>query len=417
MATNTAMAQMLINERLRVESEMRELLDSVEKRSQNGKPDDMTAEETQKFDRLNEQMDSCRSRSDALIKFQADADAAEKALKDSVRSGSQNGLSGDIGEQFRALMRREISEISFTPTRSMEKMQAEVRALSKGSATAGGNTVPTDFVNRLYEHLIETATLLRAGATTLNTSTGENIDMPVTTSHGSAALVAEGGTIPQNDPAFGKRSLGAYKYGELIIISRELLNDTAVDLDGYLARMAGRAVGNALGAHLVNGTGSSQPAGIVGSTTLGVTSGTGVAGAPTFDNLIDLVYSVIGPYRNSPDAGFLIKDTTAGTLRKLKDTSGRYLWESSVTAGVPDRILSYPVLTDPNMPATGVNNKSVIFGDLSTYIVRLVNGVRFERSDEYMFNTDQVAFRCLVRGDGMLLDQSGAVKHFVGAAT
>jgi HK97 family phage major capsid protein len=408
------MAQMLIDQRKKVEGEMRELLDAVEKR---GAGSDMTAEETQKFDRLNEQMDSLRSRSDALVKFQADADAAEKALKESARSMSHSLGDATIAEQFRSLMKREISEIEFTPTRSLEKVRDEVRALSKGTATAGGNTVPTDFVNRLYEHLIETATLLRAGATTLNTATGENIDMPVTTSHGTAALVLEGGTIPQSDPAFGKRSLSAYKYGELIIISRELLNDTAVDLDGYLARMAGRAVGNALGAHLVNGTGSSQPAGIVGSTTLGKTGGTGVGGAPTFDDLIDLVYSVIGPYRTSPDAGFLIKDTTAATLRKLKDSSGRYLWESSVTAGVPDRILSYPVLTDPNMPAVGTTAKSVIFGDLSTYIVRLVNNVRFERSDEFLFNTDQVAFRCLIRGDGMLLDQSGAVKHFAGAAT
>jgi HK97 family phage major capsid protein len=69
------------------------------------------------------------------------------------------------------------------------------------------------------------------------------------------------------------------------------------------------------------------------------------------------------------------------------------------------------------MPATAVNNKSVLFGDLSTYYVRLVNNIRFERSNEFKFDTDQVAFRCLIRGDGMLLDQSGAVKHFLGPAT
>ena len=413
MAT-TAMAQMLTNERKRVENEMRELLDAVEKRGANS---EMTGEETQKFDRLNERMDSIKTQVDNLVKFDADSAAAEEALRKNVAAAGQSAVDGTIAEQFRALYRREVSELSFTPQRSVEKIRDEQRALSKGTATAGGNTVPTDFVNRLYEHMIETATLLRGGATILNTATGESIEMPVTTSHGSAALVLEAGTIPQNDPAFAKRSLSAYKYGELIIISRELLTDTAVDLDGYLSRMAGRAVGNALGAHLVNGTGSSQPAGIVGSATLGVTGGTGVAGVPTFDNLIDLMYSVIAPYRNSPDAAWLIKDTTAGALRKLKDSSGRYLWESSVTAGLPDRILGYPVLTDPNMPATGVNAKSVLFGDLSTYIVRLVNNVRFERSDDYLFNTDQVAFRCLVRGDGMLLDQSGAIKYYAGAAT
>lgn len=410
MATTSSMAAMLIQRRQSVAAEMRALLDAVEAR---GADADMTAEEAQKFDRLNADISALQARADALVKFDADAAAADKALAD-LRHGRNSGEERSISDQFRALYNGEMRHLDIATS---QKSFDEARALSKGTATAGGNTVPTDFVNRLYEHLIETATLLRGGATVLNTTSGENIDMPVTTSHGTAALVLEGGTIPQADPAFGKRTLGAYKYGDLILVPNELLTDTAVDLTGYLSRQAGRAVGNALGAHLVTGTGASQPAGISTSTTLGVTGAAGVAGAPNFDNIIDLVYSVIGPYRNSPNAAFLIKDTTAGALRKLKDSSGRYLWEPTVTAGVPDRMLGYPVLTDPYMPATAVNAKSVIFGDLSTYYVRLVNGVRFERSDDFKFDTDQVAFRCLMRGDGLLLDQSGAVKHFVGAAT
>lgn len=411
--SNLAMAQMLIDERKKIEQEMRGMLDVAASENR-----DLTEGEDGKFQELSGKMNSLRARSDRLVQFEADAKASEEALR--VLGHTGNGHTADkmtVTDQFRALRERRISEIEFTPTRSLDQVRTETRALSKGTATAGGNTVPTDFVNRLYEHLIETATLLRGGATVFNTTSGETIEMPVTTSHGTAALVAEGGTIPQADPAFAKRSLSAYKYGELIIISQELLNDTAVDLDGYLARMAGRAVGNALGAHLINGTGTAQPAGIVTSATLGVTSPTGTTGAPTFDTLIDLYYSVIAPYRNSPDAGWLIKDTTAGTLRKLKDSSGRYLWESSVLAGTPDTILTKPVYTDPNVPATALNAKSVLFGDLSTYYVRLVNNVRFERSDEFLFNTDQVAFRCLIRGDGLLLDQSGAVKYMVGAAS
>ena len=415
MADAISMARMLVERRNSVAAEMRKLLDDVEKRGANA---DMTAEEAQTFDRLNADMDALQKRSDALVKFDADAREADEALRALGHRGGGDSEERknpkDINEQIRALARGDVRSVELSTSGVNFD---EIRALSKGTATAGGNTVPTTFVNRLYEHLIETATLLRAGATVLNTSTGENIDMPVTTSHGTGALVLEAGTIPQADPAFGKRTLGAYKYGDLILVPNELLTDTAVDLNGYLARQAGRAVGNALGAHLITGTGASQPAGISTSTTLGVTGGTGVAGAPTFDNLVDLVYSVIGPYRNSPNAAFLIKDTTAGALRKLKDSSGRYLWEPTVTAGVPDRVLGYPVLTDPYMPATAVNAKSVIFGDLSTYYVRLVNGVRFERSDEFKFDTDQVAFRCLMRGDGLLLDQSGAVKHYVGAAT
>jgi HK97 family phage major capsid protein len=408
MATNMTMAQMLIDQRNKLDLEARAILNlaQTEKR-------ELTAEETTKFDRIAADMDSLRARSDQLVKFEADLTAANEALTAAGHTGSQrNGEELSISDQFRRMARGEVRELDYRSAKSAE----EIRALSKGSATAGGNTVKTGFIEKLYEHMIETATLLRGGATIWTTTSGETIEMPVTTSHGTAALVAEAGTIPQADPAFAKRSLGAYKYGDLILVPNELLTDTSVDLEGYLARMAGRAVGNALGAHLVTGTGSGQPAGLSTLTTLGKTGGAGVGGAPTFDDLIDLFYSVIGPYRNSPDAGWLFKDTTAGTLRKLKDTSGRYLWEPSVTAGVPDAILSRPILTDPNMPAVGLGLKSVVFGDLSTYYVRLVNNVRFERSVDFRFDTDQVAFRCLIRGDGMLLDQSGAVKHFIGNA-
>jgi HK97 family phage major capsid protein len=407
------MAQMLLEQRRKLEEQFRAIVERAETEKR-----ELSGEEAGQLDKLSADMTALRARSDQLVKFHEDQKQMEEALRGAGHHSQteRETEAAGITAQFRQLYKREVGALEFTPVRSLDAVR-ETRALSKGTATAGGNTVPTTFIDKLYEHLIETATLLRGGATVFNTTSGENIEMPITTSHGTAALVAEAGTIPQADPAFGKRTLGAYKYGDLILVPNELLTDTAVDLEGYLARQAGRAVGNALGAHLVTGTGTAQPAGIMNSTTLGVTTGTGVAGVPTFDNMIDLLYSVIGPYRNSPNAAWLIKDTTAGALRKLKDTSGRYLWEPSVVPGTPDTILGHAVLTDPFMAATGVNNKSVAFGDLSTYYVRLVNNVRFERSDDFRFDTDQVAFRCLIRGDGLLLDQSGAVKHIVGAAT
>jgi HK97 family phage major capsid protein len=85
-------------------------------------------------------------------------------------------------------------------------------------------------------------------------------------------------------------------------------------------------------------------------------------------------------------------------------------------AGTPDTLLGKPIRTDPFMPAMATGAKSVAFGDMSQYFVRLAGGVRFERSDDYAFNTDLVTFRALIRGDGVLVDQTGAVKHFIGNA-
>lgn len=398
------MARMLTEKRAKLEHQVRALLERAEADKR-----ELDAEEQRQFDEMSRDCDSLRQQIDNMVKFAADMEAADTALREAGHKMPAD--KPDLATQFRQLAQGEIRSIS------MKASHEELRALSKGTATAGGNTVKTSFIGRLYEHLVESASMLRAGATVWNTDQGELIDVPITTAHGTAALVAEAGTIPQGDPAFGKRQLGAYKYGDLILVPNELLTDTSVNLEDYLARQAGRAVGNAFGAHLITGTGSAQPAGIVTLATLGVTGGTGVAGAPTFDNLIDLYYAVIPPYRNSPDAGWLIRDATAAGLRKLKDSSGRYLWEPSVVPGTPDTILGKAVYTDPNVAATATNAKSVLFGDMSAYVVRIVNNIRYERSDDFKFDTDVVAFRCLIRGDGLLIDQTGAVKYYVGAAT
>ena len=399
-------AKSLLEKRENVWNEAKALLDNAAAAKR-----ELTAEEEVSYGKMTADIDSLRSRADKLVEDSRSAAAAEESLRSLLAQPATRTVADETNADVRSLLRGDTRSVEFVST------AAELRALSKGTATAGGNIVPTSFSSTLLEHLVESSAILTAGATIWNTTSGESFVIPKTTAHGTAALVAEGGTIGGTDPAFGNVTLGAYKYGELISVPRELADDTAVDLEGYLARMAGRAVGNALGAHLIIGTGSAQPTGLFTSTTLGATSGTGVVGAPTFDNLIDLFYSVTAPYRNSTAAAWLIKDSTAGAIRKLKDSSGRYLWESSVVAGAPDRILSKAVITDPNIAATGLGAKSIAFGDISAYNVRLVNNIRFERSDEFGFDKDLITFRCLIRGDGALADLTGAIKHFAGAAT
>lgn len=301
--------------------------------------------------------------------------------------------------------------------RAFRQSAAEVRDLTVGTATAGGNTVPTSFYGRLVAHLIEVSGLMMAGPTVLNTDAGEALEIPKTTAHSTAVIVAEAAAIGESDPTFGKVTLNAFKYGILMQVSSELVQDTGVDLLGYLAMQAGRALGNAFGAHGITGTGSGQPNGVVTASTLGVTGGTGVTGAFTADNLIDLHYSVIAPYRNSPSCAWLMDDATLGAARKLKASgTGEYLWQPSLQVGAPDSLLGKPVHTDPNVPTTALSAKSVLFGDFSQYFVRMVNGISFERSDDFAFDRDVITYRALLRADGDLIDVTGAVKHFIGNA-
>lgn len=376
---------------------------------------ELTAEENEAYRKMTESLDS---RDQMIKQLTADAQRAADA-EASVREflakpedrdapskddAMRSWLKGEGSKKFEARSERPMGTEDF-------------RALSKLTAGAGANTVKTSFYDKLMAHLIEVSGILSAGPTVLNTTSGEQIQIPKTTAHSSAALTAEAGTISASDPAFGQVPLDAYKYALLLQVSSELITDTSVDLEGYLSMQAGRALGNAFGTHAITGTGSSQPNGVVTAATLGVTGSTAVSGVFTFDNLIDLYHSVIGPYRSSPSCVWLMRDSTVATARKIKDTTGQYLWQPGLVPGAPDSILGKPLLTDPNVAATGLSAKSVLFGDFSQYFVRFVNGIRFERSDDYAFNSDLITYRAILRADSDLIDTTGAIKYFAGGAS
>lgn len=380
---------------------------------------ELSAEERGKSEAINAEIDDIGDRIKGFL------DQAERSKTQDEKFAELEGRTVESGKdqraqqgnaELRAFMRGDPG----APRYFEAKPDGPVnfRDLVKGTTTAGGFTVPTSFFDRLMAHLIEVSAILRAGATVLNTTSGESIQVPKTTAHSAnAGIIAEAGSITESDPVFGQTTLGAFKYGIMIQVARELIEDTGVDLEGYLAMQAGRALGNGFGAHAITGTGTGQPFGVVTQSTLGVTGGTGVGGAFTGDNLIDLHYSVIEPYRMSQACVWLMRDATVGAARKLKSTDGQYLWQPGLQAGAPDLLLGKRVVTDPNVAAVALSARSVAFGDFSQYFVRLAGGVRFERSDEFAFGTDLVSFRALLRADGNLIDLTGAVKHFVGAAS
>jgi HK97 family phage major capsid protein len=420
------MVQRLRERRANVWEQMKGLADKAADENRAFEPSEQGS-----WDAMNDELDKLDERIKSALDTEARAKEADDAFERLHGQGGQGGQrggaaaggqaatrgeqqgGGDRGEELRSFLRGERGRFyDVNPNGPVD-----YRSLTKGSATAGGNTVPTSFYDRLIAHLIEVSAIMQAGATVLNTNSGEVIQVPKTTAHSSASIVTEGNTIGASDPAFGQIPLGAYKYGTMIQVSRELLDDTGVDLEGYLAMQAGRALGNAFGAHAMTGTGTSQPRGVITDATLGVTGGTGVTGAFSGDNLIDLFFSVIAPYRASASCKWIMKDSTVANARKLKDTTGQYIWQPGLQAGSPDMILGKPVLTDPNVPATALSAKSLVFGDFSQFFVRFAGGVRFERSDDYAFNTDLVTFRALLRADCSLVDLTGAVKYFAGGAS
>jgi HK97 family phage major capsid protein len=366
-----------------------------------------------------EEMRTLDTRIGAVLDTEKRAKAADDAFDDldgRPREEGRQAPRNDMAAEVRKWARGEDGA-----PRSMEiRRQAPGPVNYRTLLTTGtaSSVIPTDFYDQLIAHLIEVSGVMQCGPTVLNTGGGETLQVPKTTVHSTATSAAQAGAIPTSDPTFSMQPLSAYKYGVLLQVARELIDDTAVDLLGYLAMQAGRALGNAFGTDLVNGTGTAQPSGIVTTATTGVTGATtGVAGAPSYANLVDLEYSVIAPYRQSRSCYWLAADKTIGGFRKITDTTGRPIWEPSAVLGSPDLLLGKPLVADPFMPAQALSAKAIAFGDFSQYFVRLVGGVRFERSDDFAFGTDLVTFRAILRGDGTLVDRTGAIKLFVGAAS
>jgi HK97 family phage major capsid protein len=289
--------------------------------------------------------------------------------------------------------------------------RGEVRSHEFRTLTPGVNLVPVTFFDQVWQKAREVGPMLRV-SNVLNTASGEDIRFPQLTAYSTAAQVAAGGTISPSDPTFNSVVLGAYKQAFLVAVAEELLTDAGVNLEDELARAGGNSIGFAVNTALTTGTGSDQPNGAVTASTLGVT-GTAALGLPTGDNIIDLFYSLDGAVRASNSFAFMASPTTISSIRKLKDTTGQYLFQPSLALGTPDTLLGRPLIEN-NAMAAGTSAKSILAGDWAAYRVRVAGGLNVAQSSDYQFNLGLVNYRFQIRVDGDLMDTS-AIKHYVGA--
>lgn len=276
--------------------------------------------------------------------------------------------------------------------------------------TAGANALSRTLYGQLMAQAVNRSAIMRNGATVFNTSDGNPLDFTVVTGRSTAAIVAENGTVTESYNTTTQRSMGAYKYGYAATVSYEFATDQVLDLVGFLVGDAGPAIGDAMGRHFLTGTGTGQPKGIIldGSAATATFS---AAAAPTSvqsDALIDLSYELKSAYRSN--ATYVVSDKNAGKLRKLKDTTGNYLYQPALTAGAQDMFNGRPIVSDDGVP-----DDKVLFGDLSKYRVRFAGALRVDRSVDTKFTSDQIVYRFLQRADGLLIDQTAVKVMTIGA--
>lgn len=283
-------------------------------------------------------------------------------------------------------------------TRSKADMTPEMRnALQEGTDSEGGYLVPDEFENTLVQGLTDNA-VIRAHAHVITTSSGLH-KIPVVATHGSAAWIDEEGAYTESDETFGQVQLDAHKVGTVIKVSEELLNDSAFDLESYIASEFVRRIGDKEEEAFLVGNGTGKPTGILNATgggQVGVT--TASATAITADELIDLFYSLKAPYRKN--AIWILNDSTIKAIRKLKDSTGNYLLQPALKDGEVSTLLGRPYFTSAFAPEIAAGAKTIVFGDLSYYWIGDREGISFKRLNELYAGNGQVGFLASKRLDG-----------------
>jgi HK97 family phage major capsid protein len=347
-----------------------------------------------------------------IDRIEADIARADNAIAVAKRN-EERALEASVAAKGFALpetSERNASDVlrQIAATRSAHTFTKEERTLVPST-----NTVPKSFFDEVFDVARLVGPMLDVGQR-INTTSGEDITIPTLTAYSTATLKAAGSAIDESEPTYSSITLGAYKYGLLIPVANELITDAGFNISAHLAEQAGNGLGFAVNAALTTGDGTNKPNGVVTAAGSGITGGTGVAGAFTADNLIDLQYSLDGAARRLPGVAYMAAGPAIGAMRKLKDTAGNYLYQ--VNVGQPDNFAGYPVVENPAIAAVATGAKSVLFGHWPSYKVRVAGGVQVATSTDYAFNTDTTVFRVMMRVDGDLTHASH-IKYFIGAAS
>ena len=357
----------------------------------------MTAEDAATYDRMVDDVDRMKKEIDRLERQEAIENEMNRPVSQPIVNRPDDGQPKEKEKRGTAT---DAYKTAFWNMVRAKTMSYEIHnALKIGEDDHGGYLAPDEFERTLVEAL-EEQNIFRQFAHVITTSSGDR-KIPVVASKGTASWIDEEAAFPESDDTFGMLSIGAFKLATTIKVSDELLHDSVFDVASYIAREFARRIGAAEEEAFFTGNGTGRPTGILNATGGAETGVTSVGANISFDDVIDLYYSLRSPYRRN--AVFMMNDSTVRALRKLKNGSGDYLWQPSITVGTPDTIMNRPVYTSSYMPTVASGAKSILFGDLSYYWIADREGRTFQRLNELYAPTGQVGFLSFERVDGKLI--------------
>lgn len=356
---------------------------------------EMTAEEQQRWDTLLADYDKADSRVGQEERFEEmERRQAEQAFE---RQQKEEGKDDD-GTEYRSAFVEYLAK-------GENGVSAENRRLFESraglSGLAGGVLVPATLASSIEKALKTFGGMLEAGSV-FSTATGGDLIMPtVNDTSSKATVVAEYQRSTQKAPSFGSETMKAYTYRTPIVpVSLELLQDSSFNLESLLSELLAESFGRGMNEDLTIGSGTGKPKGIINWAT--ASDAAPAAAAIKLDDIIDLIKSVDSAYARL--GRFMFNRNTLWSLVKIKDTTGRYIWQEGAKDGTPPTLFAKPYTLNDDMPDIGAGNASVLFGDFSKFKIRMVKDFRIIRLNELLAEYLSIGIFGFARLDGLLLN-------------
>jgi HK97 family phage major capsid protein len=314
-------------------------------------------------------------------------DAGQNALEAKIRAWAEPPVEG--GPKSRVL------EIPFVKSRANEEWFKDT-----SQTTKAGYLYTDELVTSVIWHENAQSGVLRAGPTYFDTPEGRTVKFPTLVTDASAAQTAERTAATITEPVFGQGQLDSYRLDGFMVLTQELIRDSEINVWPLVTEVANRALATKVAATVATDDGSGKPHGLSHAAASGVTAASQTDF--TAEELINLYLSVLPGARAR--GSWILGSTAYGKVFKMKDGEGRYLFNPSVAAGVPDTILGKPMYEDAGYPACTLGLKPVTFGDVSSFYVRRIGGVRIERDDSVYFTQFESTVRFSMYVDSDLFD-------------
>lgn len=391
--------------------------------------ENFTKEISAQLAKLNDEIDliddQVKAIENALKREEHDANPALAAGKTAEQLANENDPTKRDGQVFDRWVRNGMGGLS---AEDMEHVRSRPRAdLSAGDGSRGGYTAPDDFSANLLERLAAYGGVRQSGVTVITTSGGNDMNWPtVDESTAEGEILNEGATAGSSDPSFGLVGIRAHKFSsKSVAVPIELLQDTRIDLVGFINRALSNRIARIQNRMFTVGTGANQPKGFITAAATGKTTTGGQTTTIIYNDLIDMEHSIDPAYRQGGNCRWQFHDNTLKVLKKLVDSTGRPLWVPGLSTKEPDTLLRYPYVINQHMASSvTASAKSLAFGDFSRYLVRDVMQVTLMRFDDSRYaERGMVGFLAFARADGNVIDaldaslQSGAFKVLVQAAS